>query len=347
MVITPLDKENLQLEYHKLYPKYERLGKNLKQALTEFLSNAHIDVLDVQDRVKDFESLCEKSERKKYKKPLKEAGDICGLRVICYFPSDIEEVSALIKHEFNIIESEDKADLLEPDRFGYRSIHFVVTVKRGWLNAPNYRDLAGLKAEIQVRTILMHAWADIEQKLAYKKKEYVPYKFRRKLSQISAFFEAADEQFDNLRKEKEQYIEILASDEAKTTGRFDIKQQVNIDSLQAFLNFYFPDRASNPNIITSLLDEMIATKITFQEFIDAYEKTKDILPQIENKLRKHKGLEEPLVWSQIGVARKILEISIDRFYEYRGIPKTPSRKETSWVSTTNEGRELLSKKISE
>ena len=63
---------------------------------------------------------------------------------------------------------------LEPDRFGYRSRHFIVSVNREWLKAPNYRGLSGLKAEIQVRTILMHAWADVEYKLAYKKRNMFP-----------------------------------------------------------------------------------------------------------------------------------------------------------------------------
>jgi putative GTP pyrophosphokinase len=47
--------------------------------------------------------------------------DICGLRIICYYPSDLEKVSPIIKSEYDVKESVDKADLMEPDRFGTKS----------------------------------------------------------------------------------------------------------------------------------------------------------------------------------------------------------------------------------
>lgn len=102
--------------------------------------------------------------------------------------------------------SEDKVDNLEPDKFGYRSHHFVVTLRHEWLNVPNYRGLEGIKAEIQVRTILMHAWADISHKLSYKKKEHIPELFQRNLFQLSALFEIADDRFEMLRAERENIV---------------------------------------------------------------------------------------------------------------------------------------------
>jgi putative GTP pyrophosphokinase len=164
------NRESVKAEYDRIYEKYRILATNLHQALKGFLNDARIDILDVQDRVKEFDSFYEKIQRKGYGKPFDQVEDICGLRIICYFPSDLDKISKLIEREFDVLESKDKVDLLEPDRFGYRSLHFIVSVKNEWLKAPNYRGLSGLKAEIQVRTILMHAWADVEHKLAYKKR---------------------------------------------------------------------------------------------------------------------------------------------------------------------------------
>ena len=151
-----LDKESFRKEYPPICQKHERLAKNLKEALEIFLNNAGIAVLNIPHRIKEFESFWDKTQRKGYKDPFKETEDICGLRIICYYPSDLDTISNLINSEFDVIESVDKADLLEPEKFGYRSTHFIVTVKKEWLNAPNYRSLGGIKAEIQVRTILMH-----------------------------------------------------------------------------------------------------------------------------------------------------------------------------------------------
>lgn len=310
-----LDKESLRIEYPLACQKYERLAENLRQALKIFLNNAGIDVLDVPYRVKEFESFWDKIQRKGYKDPLKEVEDICGLRIICYYPSDLDKISSLINSEFDVIESVDKADLLEPEKFGYRSLHFIVTVKKEWLNAPNYRGLDGLKAEIQARTILMHAWADVQHKLAYKKQEHVPDKLRRKLSRLSAMFEEADEQLDSLQKAREEYREYLISDEAKRSGRFDVTQDMNIDSLQAFLDFYFPDRVKSINMTSDLLDEMMKHGISIKDLVEGYERVKENLPQMEKEIFKsfrYRGR-----WTQAGVVRHILDITHDDYWRYR------------------------------
>lgn len=313
-----IDKEALRRDYNKNYPKYERLAKNLRQAFKSFLDNVGIDVLDVGYRIKDFESFSEKIQRKGYKNPFQEMEDICGLRIICYYPSDLEKISQIISSECDVTETVDKRDLLEPDRFGYRSLHFVLTVKSDWLKAPNYRGLGGLKAEVQVRTILMHAWADIEHKLAYKKTEHVPDQFKRKLYQLSALFEVADEQFDSLREAKEEYVQQLISEEARASGRFDVNQEMNLDSLQAFLDFYFPDRKKG--FTSELLDEIIKFNISFADLTESFEQTKDILPFIEAesaKMHKIKGK----VWAQVGIVRAILDFTNDDYWKSRHFPR--------------------------
>ena len=95
-----LDKESLRKAYPPTCQKYEGLASNLKPALETFLSNADIDVLDVHCRIKEFDSFWDKIERKGYKEPFKEVEDICGLRVICYYPSDLDTISNLINSNY-------------------------------------------------------------------------------------------------------------------------------------------------------------------------------------------------------------------------------------------------------
>jgi len=319
------DKENLRKQHAEICPKYEKLGNNIKQALEILLDNAGIEVLDIRYRIKEFESFWDKIQRKGYKDPFKNLEDICGVRIICYYPSDLDKISALINREFKVIESVDKADLLEPDKFGYRSLHLIVTIKDEWLNAPNYRELNNMKAEVQVRSILMHAWADIEQKLAYKKKEYVPQKFRRDLARISALLEEADEHLDFLRQEREDYIETLISSEAKESGRFDVTQDMSLDSLQAFLDFYFTDREKSVKATADLLDEIMAHKVSMRELVESLERVRDFLPSMEREhfrdlpLQTEKGVKvlRGRRWAQVGIARHILDITNDDYWKYR------------------------------
>jgi putative GTP pyrophosphokinase len=206
---TKINLNEVSEEYSKVRNKYDTLGTNLAQALELFLKENDLKVLSVTYRVKDKESFVEKIDRKNYEKPFDDIEDICGIRIICYYQSDVDKIAEIISKEFEVLENQDKEELLEADQFGYRSTHFIVKIKKEWLKAPNYRGLEDLKAEIQIRTVLMHAWAEIEHKLAYKKKSHIPDKFRRKLSRISAKLEEADEQFEELRKEIEIKLYVI------------------------------------------------------------------------------------------------------------------------------------------
>ncbi len=156
----------MKLEFEKQIPNYNRLGENIKNALIQFLENENIDFSDVEYRIKTFQSFSKKLGRKDYENPLSDVTDICGVRIINYYPSDLEKITTIINNEFNVIESLNKQNEMDDDRFGYRSYHYVATIKKDWLVAPNYRGLEGLKFEIQARTILMHGWAAISHKLA-------------------------------------------------------------------------------------------------------------------------------------------------------------------------------------
>ena len=316
------NREDLRIKYSELSDKYNILAINLKEALKGFLNDAGIDVIDVQHRVKDFESFYEKIQRKGYSKPFEETEDICGLRIICYYPSDLDKISEIINREFDVLESTDKAALLEPDRFGYRSIHFIVSVKEAWSKAPNYRGLSGLKAEIQLRTILMHAWADVQYKLAYKKKEHVPPQLRRKLSQLSALFEVADQQLDSLREEREKYKQsIIIKGKRPRIIQFDASQGLNIDNLQAVLDLHFPNRTRSDDV-AHLLDELQANDVTIEDIEDGYVKVKDILEELE-KEREELLAHEAVSWgqkhrlSQTGIIRYILDLTHDAYWSSR------------------------------
>ncbi len=71
-----------------------------------------------------------KYNEKKYNLPFEQIEDICGIRIICYYQSDITKICDIINTEFDVIESQDKEDLLESNEFGYRSFHFIVKLKK-------------------------------------------------------------------------------------------------------------------------------------------------------------------------------------------------------------------------
>lgn len=256
-----ISKNKLNTEFSKIKNSYKHLGNNITEALKKFLEKENIDYLEVYSRVKDFDSFYNKSN--KYNDPFNEIEDICGIRIICYYASDIDKINKIINDEFNVIEQQDISDRFNVNEFGYRSHHFIVKIKDSWTAAPNYRGLENFKAEIQVRTISMHAWAEVEHKLNYKSSKEIPDKFKRKISLLSAKFEEIDEQFDALRAGIEEYQNEITQ-KIKKTNSFDLEQDFNIETFEVFLKFYYPEiewKEYNFSIIFKSLKE---SKIDFK-----------------------------------------------------------------------------------
>ncbi|NYB26967.1 MAG: hypothetical protein HVN34_06465 [Methanobacteriaceae archaeon] len=334
-------------KYSDLYTNYDRLGKTVQQDLKKLLEDVNIDVLSVKYRIKDFDSFWDKLRRNSYDDPFNEIEDICGLRIVCYYISDLDKIEEVIKEEFNVLEIENKSELCNEDEFKYLSVHFIVKLKEDWLNIPSYRDLGELKIEIQIRTILQHAWADISHKLAYKKKEQVPRQIMRQLYSLSAILENADTQFDSLRESKEEY-KLNISGTPLENGTFDLNQELNLDSLQAFLDFYFPNRSKKIHYTQGLLDEILdynknsKGNISLRSIADTYEKYEDDLKiddlvntgimdrndaeDLKNKdLNKFKKIADNYIYfSQIGAIRNIIEHQFKDFSEYKSVTKEKS-----------------------
>ena len=143
---------------------------------------------------------------KSYTSPLEEITDLCGCRVILYYQDDVDRAAEAIKREMFVVEENlsRQPQLLEVDRFGYLSAHYIVSIgeiTRSKLTEWNaYVDLV---AEIQVRTVIQHAWSAVFHALQYKQQAAIPSKLQRRLHRIAGLFELADEEFVGLRNERE------------------------------------------------------------------------------------------------------------------------------------------------
>ncbi|MBI3234102.1 MAG: (p)ppGpp synthetase, partial [Bacteroidetes bacterium] len=152
-------------------------------------------------RVKKRDSLEKKIVKKNFKyKKLDEITDLVGFRAITYFEDDIEKIADLIRDEFDIdIKNSIDKRQLETDKFGYRSLHFVLSLKQERLKLTEYKRFLGLKAEIQIRSILQHSWAEIEHDLGYKGESEIPLNAKRTFYRVAALLEQADIEFVKLK----------------------------------------------------------------------------------------------------------------------------------------------------
>lgn len=301
-------------------PKYNKLGSNITQAIEMLLEEHSIQYLKVYYRIKEEKSFIEKIDRKKYINPFDQIEDICGVRIICYYRSDIDKVCKIINEEFEVLDSQDKEEKLNPDQFGYRSHHFIIKIKDEWLCTPNYKGLANLKAEIQIRTNLMHTWAEIEHELGYKKEEDIPFEFRRKFSRISAKLEEADEQFEELKQGINIYKNnIIAQTNEHGWNVSPNKDELNVDKLQVFLDLFFEDRPkAGQTGLSELLKELKTLKIDIPQLIDLLEQCNHVLIDLEQEESSYYG--EPVTWTQAGVVRTILLLTVDEYMEFNSPP---------------------------
>jgi hypothetical protein len=254
----------------------------------------------------------------------------------------VEKISKILRTEFNVITEEDTKQRLSPQEFGYRSTHFILTIKESWLNAPNYRDLKDLKVEFQVRTILMHAWAEIEHKLAYKSESQVPDAFKRKLYRLSAKFEEADEQFEELRQGLLEYREKILEDSNNELNALRNKE-LNLDTFQILLDAAYPNRIRRNVHTARLLAELIPYNLTMAELVDVVDIQKPLLKQLDEKSYKLNGTK----WAQAGAMRNALELSNDKYYRQRRQSYASINNETisNWDTLITFGRKALGNEI--
>lgn len=122
----------------------------------------------IKSRRKSPESILEKLNRRGYPKTLSSVEsnltDIAGVRVICSFKDDIYMLADCLLKQDDVKLIAAKDYIKNPKPNGYRSLHLIV-------ETPIYLQdgKRQMKAEVQLRTIAMEFWANLEHKLRYKK----------------------------------------------------------------------------------------------------------------------------------------------------------------------------------
>lgn len=191
---------------HEIIEKYSAIrgdlseaAEGLKNKLVKALHLSGVKVHTVNQRVKS-----ELSVRSKISRPDKTYETICqltdliGIRVVTYFEDSVEEVARIVEENFDVDfeRSIDKRVHVDPSTFGYRSLHYVCKPTAHSIDLP---------FEIQIRTVLQHAWAEIEHDLGYKFPEAVPAAIKRRFSRVAGLLEIADAEFVELRETMATY----------------------------------------------------------------------------------------------------------------------------------------------
>jgi len=145
--------------------------------LSEFLK------IPPEPRVKDTDSFLAKAlrRRKNYDRPLEQITDMVGIRFIVLLLTELSDFEA------------EKTE--RPHHFDYQSIHYVVHPKKPVKSGDVITVPASLMCEIQVRTLLQHAYAELAHNTIYKPSLCLDRDVNRQIAKSSALVEATDEIF--------------------------------------------------------------------------------------------------------------------------------------------------------
>ena len=184
-------------EYQSNLQRFKEVEQTVKQKLSDTFREAGLLVAAIESRVKAYDSLAGKLELKGQKyKSLADITDILGLRVITFYIDDVDKVASAVETLFEIDweNTIDKRKIHEIDSFGYLSLHYICSV-------PGFP----YRFEIQMRTLLQHAWANMDHDTGYKSGVEIPKRYLRNMSRLAGMLELVDDEFSKIRIELTDY----------------------------------------------------------------------------------------------------------------------------------------------
>ena len=230
-----LHSEMILDEYRAKQSIFERLKVVVEEQLRRCLDENNILVSGLEARIKTEKSLSGKLELKGYKyNTLDDITDILGARIITFYSDEVDLISALVEKLFDIDweNSVDKRKMLETDRFGYLSLHYVCRIPESLYKDPAMPELNQIRFELQMRSTLQHVWANMYHDMGYKSEVEIPVEYQRNMSRLAGMLELADEQFSRIRREINDYRRNVQS--LVASGNFN-EVPLNGDTFRSYL----------------------------------------------------------------------------------------------------------------
>jgi ppGpp synthetase/RelA/SpoT-type nucleotidyltranferase len=194
-------------EYDLQFPEMVLAAEIARRAVAQAVRETGA-LANVTARAKTVTSLRGKLRRKSYEHPRSALTDLVGVRVITFYKDAVDQIVPKLRQVFEVNErkSTDKRLVLGLRDFGYRSVHLIVRLRDSQTLAIRSRFLRKQWFEIQVRSILEHAWAEIEHEIVYKSGTKQPADVTRRFASLAGTLELLDGEFLSLRQENDSLV---------------------------------------------------------------------------------------------------------------------------------------------
>ncbi|MEO1343960.1 MAG: hypothetical protein AAFV74_07390 [Pseudomonadota bacterium] len=213
-----LSKEVFLKQFEGRFGQFLHLQRCIDGLIKDAFNREGVPHLYVQSRVKSADSAFQKVERKKYESPFEEMTDIVAVRIIVYLNSEVELAKQKITALFEVddFKSTDKRQPRAADVVGYRSLHMICSLGLNRAMLDEYAGICEIPFEVQIRTVLEHAWAEIEHKQNYKSKIALPSDLQRRLMVVAGALELADRELSNIADDAIEYADLVSANSTET-----------------------------------------------------------------------------------------------------------------------------------
>ena len=232
------------------------------QAVKEALRNAVLGPFDaealrnelgiefVQCRVKGFERAVRKLDEDTLPSDIH---DLTGMRIVTMFDEQVDEVAEQLRGRFRSIESVDKRRPVEITAFTYRSLHLRCQLQTDEAAMLGVARCAGLRFEVQVRSLLQHTWAAVDHDFQYRDRDSTPTTLQWPIARLSGLLEIGDLLLNQLRNEVRDHRRRVAED-IGASGEVPI----DTDSVSSALDT-IPDATRRDELIAKLRGHDLAS----------------------------------------------------------------------------------------
>ena len=219
--------------YIKERPDYKVYADALRRVFTDACKRSAVDA-EIQARAKTVSSFAEKCARKFEEKPdpVSQFNDLCGARIIVQTLEHVRAVMLFIEANFKIEERDDKTSSLGEDQFGYRDMHYLVRLiperaKVIGVSDEECSTIGARIAEVQVRSLVQHSWANIIHDRVYKAPLKLSNEAKRTTALLAAIMEDGDRTFERLANE----LDSMAANYTAYADRDKVKREIDIQEL--------------------------------------------------------------------------------------------------------------------
>lgn len=169
-------------------------------------------IVSIHTRLKHTSSIVEKMERLGIpfspEHVEEKINDVAGVRVICSYLDDIYALAEALTKQDDITLIRTKDYIREPKPNGYRSLHLIVSVPVFFADQKR-----SMKVEVQIRTVAMDYWAELEHQLKYKQEVPNGQEISAELKQCAEEMSEIDLKMLSIRKRIEDGTEKPTEDE--------------------------------------------------------------------------------------------------------------------------------------